>query len=124
MPRRGWSSLPVPDGWLVRCHSGASTSFRAVVPPIAKERPNGSSRLRTGIGSVESLRGGIEKIFVHSCRCEARGAVVGGAGHCPNLSAGELQRSAVGSHRLSSVMETLIDNAEFSARLNHRFYPM
>ena len=43
----------------------------------------------------------------------------------PDLFTGELQRgSVVNRGRLSSVMETLIDNAESSARSNHRFNPM
>ena len=44
----------------------------------------------------------------------------------PDLVTGEQRGSVVNerSHRLSSVMETLIDNADSSARSNHRFNPM
>ena len=44
----------------------------------------------------------------------------------PDLFAGELQRGSVnkGTHRLSSVMQTLIDNAESFVRSNRRFNVM
>ena len=77
----------------------------------SREPPtNGSSRLCTRIVSVESLWRDYNesgKIFVRSCRCEARGAVVGGAGLCPihhqSLHGRVTACSAVdrGSHRLS-----------------------
>ena len=112
---------------------GSETTFRTFAFRVGSRETtppstNCSSKLLTGICSCESLRGGIVKRpedFVH--KCEARGAVVGGAGHCPihfpDLFTGKLQHCSVvnkGHHRLSSVMETLIDNAE-SAKSNHRF---
>ena len=169
MPRRGWSSLPVPDGWfeVIRGPRPPSVQWphqqkgkdkgvalsaprgrwrnpdrgtRAPAqtrgdPPTRRralevlgedsgpETPhptNGSSRLRTGIGSVESLRAQLSMRGERRSRGRSRSL----PNPSPDLSAGELQRSAVGSHRLSSVMETLIDNAESSARSNHRFNPM
>ena len=54
---------------------------------LAAESPHHSPRLRTRIGSVESLCGGITtRAGRSSCSVvdgEERGAVVGGAGHCP-----------------------------------------
>ena len=79
------------------------------------------------IGSVESLCGGIAtRAGRSSCTC-SRGRSRSLPNPSPDLFAGELQRGSVvnrGSQRLSSVMETLIDNAESSARSNHRFYSM
>ena len=103
---------------------GRETTCRTFALRVGSGEPtppptNGSYRLRTGIGSVESLC---------SMRGErrSRGRSRSLPNPSPDFFTGELQRGSVVNRgsRLSSVMETLIDNAESSARSNQRFNPM
>ena len=150
MPRKGWSSLPVPDGGtrsfgcldLVPC-SGRTRKRKAKVwhpqqlhvvrwripaaqtrlspekvVTAAQERGNNVSHGRT--------REPTPPPFVWRDYNETRSSWRNRS-LTNHADTGELQRGSVvnrGSHRLSNVMETVIDNAESSARSNHRFNPM